>query len=119
MPRVADLRDVPSYALAAILGLGIAAFDLSAAGGEITPAATLFLLLTSGGLFGLLRPTRPWRGALVLGLCLPAVHLAAHALGFPDGVRPDTWGARLLMAPVAAVASLIGAYAGAFLRAFA
>jgi hypothetical protein len=119
VPRAADPRDATSYALAAILGLGIAAFDLFAAGGEITPAATLFLLLTSGALFGLLRPVRPWRGALVLGLCLPAVHLAAHALGFADGVHPDTWGARLLMAPVAAAASLVGAYGGAFLRGFA
>jgi uncharacterized membrane protein (UPF0136 family) len=113
-----DTRDTSAYALAATLGLGIAAFDFFAAGGEITPAATLFLLLTSGGLFGLLRPTRPWRGALVLGLCLPLVHLVAHALGFADGVHPDTWGARLLMAPVACAATLIGAYAGAFLRGF-
>ncbi len=112
-------RDASAYALAAALGLGIAAFDLFAAGGEITPAATLFLLLSSGGLFGLLRPARPWRGALVLGLSLPVVHLVAHALGFHDNVSPDTWGARLLMAPVASAASLIGAYAGAFLRGFA
>lgn len=119
LPQVADTRDATSYMLAAVLGLGIAAFDLFAAGGEITPAATLFLLLTSGGLFGLLRPTRPWRGALVLGLCLPAVHLAAHALGFNDNISPDSWTARLLLAPVASVASLAGAYAGAFLRGFA
>ena len=114
-----DSRDSSAYVLAAILGLGVAAFDFLTLGGEVTPAATLFLLLTTGGLFGLLRPARPWRGAIVLGLCLPATHLVAYALGIPDHVSPDTWGARLLMAPVACAATLIGAYAGAFLRSFA
>jgi hypothetical protein len=113
---VPDSRNASAWALAAILGLGIAAFDLFAAGGEVTPAATILLLVVAGGLFGLLRPQRPWRGALILGLALPAVHLVAHALGFPDHVKPDTYAARLLMAPVAAAATLIGAYAGAFVR---
>jgi uncharacterized membrane protein (UPF0136 family) len=111
-----DERDASAYALAAILGLGVAAFDLFAVGGEVTPAATLALLVVAGGLFGLLRPHRPWRCALILGLALPAVHVAARALGFPDHVHPDTYAARLLMAPVAAAATLLGAYGGSVLR---
>ena len=44
---------------------------------------------------------------------MPAVNIAARAVGFHDHMVPDTYAARLLLVPVTLVAALIGAYAGA------
>jgi hypothetical protein len=50
-----------------------------------------------------------------VGLGLPVISIAARLLGYHDHFHPDTYPARLLLAPVGLLAALIGAYCGAFL----
>lgn len=76
---------------------------------------TLLLLVVSAGVLGFAEPHKAWRWAIPVGLGLSVVHIAARALGYHDHIQPDTYAARLLLAPVGLLAALAGAYCGALL----
>jgi len=86
--------------------------DFFAARGDVSPPVTLAVLLGSGLVLGWMAPPRLWICAVAVGLALPVAHLLAHGLGYPDNVSPDTYGARLLMAPITVGAVLAGSWVG-------
>jgi hypothetical protein len=110
------MKSAPLSLLLAIgLGLAVTAVDFFASKGDISPPATLMVLLVAGAILGWL-VAQPWIGAIVLGLILPTAHLVAHAAGYNDNVSPNTYGARLLIAPLTTVVALFGAWVGRALR---
>jgi NO-binding membrane sensor protein with MHYT domain len=100
--------------LAAVLtGIGVGLVDFTLAGDNPVPA--LLLLAIPTFTFGLARPQGAWRWGLLVGLGIPAVHLAAAGLGFrpPYPVRPSPW-----ITLVALIPALLSAYLGVLVRRF-
>jgi hypothetical protein len=110
------VSNLPVYGLATALGLGAAGADLAGPFGDDTAPFTAALWFGFAGLLGIVRPSQPWRWAVVVGVWLPLAHLALRACGRPAPVHPDTLSTILLLLPVALAVCLIGSYAGAFLR---
>jgi hypothetical protein len=90
-----------TYALAVSLGLLTAWFDVAAPFGDDTSKCTIVLWLLSSGILGFLQPRRPWRWALLVGLGVPACHIARHALDLPDTINPNTYTTSLILVPIA------------------
>jgi hypothetical protein len=98
------------------LSIPATAVDFLAAQGDVSPPVTLTVLFASACALGWFALPRPWLAALILGSILPGAHLFAHALGYPDNVSPNTYAARLLMAPVTLGVALLGTRIGLGLR---
>lgn len=78
------------------------------------PLLTALAVLASTMLLGFLRPPRPWRWVLSVGLCVPAVMTAANLLRYyKDFSRAGLYGSALIILP-----GLAGAYGGHFGRTF-
>jgi hypothetical protein len=103
------------YGLAIALGSVIAYCDVRAPWGDDSEKLTLLLLVSFSAFLGSLQPHWPWRWAIFVGAVFPLVHLARHALGWPDSVNPPTYTTILILFPLAIGVALIGAYTGAFL----
>jgi len=74
------------------------------------PQAAVLVILVWTVLLGMLLPKRAWLWAIILGLGVPAVYLAARAMGFQPASPPSpSWYASL----IALIPAFIGAYAGA------
>jgi hypothetical protein len=104
------------YLVAVTLGLAVALIDLSAPFGDDSSKLTLLLLITFSGVLGFAQPKRPWRWAFLVGIWLPLVSLAAHALGWPIQIHPTTYSSILLLLPVSLTVCLIAAYAASVVR---
>jgi hypothetical protein len=94
------------------LGLVGTAVDFLAAHGDVSPPVTLAVTLVAGVALGLLACSTPWVGAVLLGSVLPAAHLVSHALGIQDNISPNTYAARLLIAPVTIGVAILGTWLG-------
>ena len=68
-------------------------------------------LLCSCMLLGALRPQRPWRWVLVVGVCVPLVELAAYLIMSQKPYRAQIYESFLAFLP-----GIAGAYGGAMLR---
>jgi hydrogenase/urease accessory protein HupE len=99
-----------------MLGVVSTVVDFLAAQGDVSPPVTLAVLLAAGFALGWLTTSAPWLAAVLLGSVLPAAHLVAHGLGLHDNVSPNTYTARLLIAPVTIAAALLGTWMGRTLR---
>lgn len=98
--------------LAAVLvGIGVGLVGFALAGHDALPALLLLAIPTFA--FGLARPQGAWRWGLLIGLGIPAVHLAVPAFGFSPAypVRPGPWITLLALIP-----ALLCAYLGALVR---
>jgi hypothetical protein len=116
------------YVFAVLLGLLIAYLDIVSLFGDDSAKVTLLLLIVSSGLLGLIQPRRPWRWAVAIGLCLPAVHFLRHVLGLAESDPPlylfpasggDTEGGYtgiLILVAVSLAACLVGSFCGSWLR---
>ncbi|MBE7556370.1 MAG: hypothetical protein HS126_35405 [Anaerolineales bacterium] len=117
MPNLTLLPKVRPHLLALAAGLLIGYVDLH--NDEVWAALILLLLVTF--IFGLLNPEQAWQWALLVGVGLPLVYLAALLAGSTLPCRPGfecptlntitTWQTFMALAP-----AFIGAYSGAFLR---
>jgi hypothetical protein len=77
------------------------------------PQAAVLVIVFTTGLLGMLLPRRAWLWAIIVGLGVPAVYLAARALGYQPTSPPSPgWYASL----IALIPAFIGAYAGALAR---
>ncbi|MGH7590277.1 MAG: hypothetical protein ACREOE_09835 [Gemmatimonadales bacterium] len=114
----AERRDsiVINVGIAACCGVPATAVDFLASHGDVSPPVTLAILIGTGVIMGRMSLRPWWLTGAVAGLVLPAAHIMAHALGYADNVSPNTYGARLLMAPVTVLAVLLGVWAGSALR---
>jgi hypothetical protein len=101
--------------VAIVVGLLTAWFDVAAPFGDDTEKGTIALWLFSTGVLGFVWPQAPWHWALLAGICVPAVHMLYHHLGWSDSVHPSGYRTVLFLVPIALCVSLLGVYAGAFI----
>ena len=72
---------------------------------------TALLVLASCMLLGLLRPSRPWRWVVTVGVSVPLTELAAYALLPVKPSRAQIYGSFLTTLP-----GVAGAYGGSLMR---
>jgi ABC-type multidrug transport system permease subunit len=95
------------YVLAALCGIG-------AGWGDVAVNDLLFtalLVLAACMLLGMLRPRRPWRWVLVVGVFIPLTELAAYVLLTVKPTRAQVYGSFLAFLP-----GIAGAYGGSIVR---
>jgi hypothetical protein len=109
MEHLAEMRATRGWMwpLALLLGLGIGYVDYTAT--EVQ--ATLLVLLPVAFGFGLAAPRSAWRWALLLGLCIPLVHILLHMFN----VRPP-YPDFVIETLLALIPAFLAAYSGAALR---
>lgn len=72
---------------------------------------TALLVLASCLFLGLLRPSRPWRWVITVGVCVPLTELAAYAFLPVKPSRAQIYGSFLTSLP-----GVAGAYGGSLMR---
>jgi len=109
------LRPV-AQAIAAGLGLVIAAIDVAAPFGDDSSQFTVFLWVVSSGLFGFAMPQRPWRWAVLIGPILPLTYLVLRVAGLLPRDDRNGYLTYLILVPVSLAVCLVGSYVGAAAR---
>jgi hypothetical protein len=99
--------DVPFYVLAAVAGIftgwvDVAVDDL---------LFTALLVLMACMLLGILRPRRPWRWVVAVGMFVPLTELAAYLIRSVKPTQAQVYGSFLTLLP-----GIAGAYGGAVVR---
>ena len=113
---IMDRSSLAGYSIAIVLGLAVAFVDLAAPFGDDSSKLTLLLLIAFSGVLAFVQPKRPWRWGILIGIWLPLVSLAAHALGLTSYIHPNTWAAIFLLIPFSLVVCLIAACCGSLAR---
>ena len=72
---------------------------------------TALLVLASCMMLGLLRPRRPWRWVVVVGILIPLTELAAYLILTVKPTRAQVYGSFLAFLP-----GIAGAFGGSFMR---
>jgi hypothetical protein len=101
------VSDAGYYILAA--GLGIVAGWVDVRVGDLL--FTALLVLAPCMLLGALRPNRPWRWTIVVGIWVPIADLVAYLIMIQKPDRAQIYESFLAFLP-----GLVGAYGGAFMR---
>jgi ABC-type multidrug transport system permease subunit len=101
-------RDLFFYLLAALCGIGAGWADVAV--DDLLFTALLVVLVCM--LLGTLRPRRPWRWVLVVGIFIPLTELAAYVLLTVKPTRAQIYGSFLAFLP-----GVAGAYGGSLMRA--
>jgi ABC-type multidrug transport system permease subunit len=100
-------RDFLFYLLAAVCGAATGWADVA-----INDLLfTALLVLSACMLLGILRPRRPWRWVVAVGVFIPLTELAAYLIPAIHPTRAQIYGSFLASLP-----GLVGAYGGSFLR---
>ena len=95
------------YIIAVILGLCAGILDVKV--GDLL--LTALFVLASTLLLGTLRPNRPWRWVVVVGVFVPLVQLLAYAV-----LTQKPYPAQIYESCLGFLTGIAGAYGGAFLR---
>ena len=95
------------YALGVLLGTCAGILEITV--GDLLVTALFVLLSTL--VLGFLRPQRPWRWILVVGIFVPVFRLLAYLLLTEKPYRAQIWESGLGF-----LTGIAGAYAGAFAR---
>ena len=102
--------DAVFYGIAVVLGMLCGVVHV----GVRDPLLTALSVLVSTMFLGYMRPSRPWRWVLLVGLCVPAVMTGANLMGYyRDLSRAGLYGSVLIMLP-----GVAGAFGGHFGRRF-
>ena len=72
---------------------------------------TALLVVSAGILLGMLRPRRPWRWVLLVGVFIPVTELAAYVILTVKPSRAQVYGSFLAFLP-----GIAGAYGGSIMR---
>jgi hypothetical protein len=99
--------DFPFYFLAALAGIGTGWVDVAI--DDLLFTALLALMACM--LLGLLRPRRPWRWVVVVGMFIPLTELAAYLILTVKPTRAQVYGSFLASLP-----GIAGAYGGSVAR---
>ena len=99
--------DAPFYALAALAGVATAWVDIIV--NDLL--LTALLVLAACIALGLMRPRRPWRWVVVVGVCIPLTEFAVYSVGAVKPTRAQIYGSFLASLP-----GVAGAYGGSFTR---
>jgi energy-converting hydrogenase Eha subunit A len=100
-------RDVGIYLLASILGICAGILDLEA--GDLLGTALFVLISTM--VLGFMRPAKPWRWTIVVGVFVPLVRLGAYLLFKRQPERSQIYESILGF-----VTGIAGAYGGSVAR---
>jgi len=100
-------RDAPFYALAALAGMATAGVDVAV--NDLL--LTALLVLAACIALGLIRPRRPWRWVVVVGVFIPLTEFAANSVGAVKLTHAQIYGSILAWLP-----GIAGAYGGSFMR---
>jgi len=103
-------RDWWCYLLGACCGIGAGWADVAV--NDLL--LTALLVVASCMLLGLLRPRRPWRWVLSVGVFIPLTELAAYLSWTVKPTRAQIYGSFLAFLP-----GIAGAYGGSFFRGVA
>ena len=99
--------DILIYLLAALLGLGAGILEVTV--GDLL--ATALFVLISTLVLGFIRPRRPWRWIVVVGIFVPLVRLAVYLVLSQKPYRAQIWESGLGF-----VTGTAGSYCGALAR---
>lgn len=99
--------DTTIYALGAFLGIGAGVLDIKV--GDLL--LTALFVLASTMLLGALRPQRPWRWILVVGVLVPIMQLIAYLF-----LAEKPYRAQLYESCLGFLTGIAGAYGGSVLR---
>jgi energy-converting hydrogenase Eha subunit A len=99
--------DALYYGMAAIFGVAAAWADIKV--GDLL--LTAMIVLAACMLLGFLRPRKPWRWVLLIGVCVPVVELVAHFLMSQKIERAQIYESFLAFMP-----GIAGAISGALFR---
>jgi|SRR5450755_3562646 hypothetical protein len=106
-PAPESRRDPWFYLLATVAGMGTGWADVAV--GDLL--FTALLVLASSMLLGLLRPRRPWRWVVVIGLFIPLTELVLYKIMQIRASSGQIYGAALAFLP-----GIAGAYGGSLMR---
>ena len=109
-PAEPEDNDAVFYGIAVTLGVLCGVVHV----GVRDPLLTALSVLVSTMFLGYMRPSRPWRWVLLVGLFVPAVMSGANLMGYyRDLSRAGLYGSALIMLP-----GVAGAFGGHFGRRF-
>jgi hypothetical protein len=100
-------RDAIFYFLAALCGIGAGFADVAV--NDLL--FTALLVLSACIMLGLLRPRRPWRWVIVVGIFIPLTEFAAYKIQTVKPTRAQVYGSFLAFLP-----GIAGAYGGSIMR---
>ena len=100
-------RDIASYVFAALAGTFAGWVDLKV--GDLL--FTALLVLAPCMLLGTVRPARPWRWVVIVGICVPIVELIGYLVLSAKPYRAQVYESFLAFLP-----GIAGAYGGALMR---
>jgi hypothetical protein len=100
-------RDIPFYVLAVLFGIAAGASNVWI--GDLL--FTALLVVASCMLLGAIRPQRPWRWVVLVGIGVPVVELLAYWVLTAKPYRAQIYESFLAFLP-----GIAGAYGGAVLR---
>ncbi len=107
MEQQPTTKDWWVYLLAAICGMGAGAVDVALDDLLLVALA----VVASGLLLGILRPRRPWRWVIAVGMFIPLTEVAAYYLLTVKPTRAQVYASCLMFLP-----GIAGAYGGAVFR---
>ncbi|HWR36070.1 MAG TPA: hypothetical protein VN622_09405 [Clostridia bacterium] len=101
-------RDWPFYVLGSLLGIASGIVHV----GVEDPLLTALFVVASTMCLGFLRPRRPWRWTLLVGIMVPIVMLTANLLNYyTTFTRVGLYGSVIIILP-----GIAGAFGGMFGR---
>jgi hypothetical protein len=103
----AKRNDDGMYVVGAVLGICAGVLDVKI--GDLL--LTALFVLSSTLLLGALRPRRPWRWVIVVGVFVPIVQLLAYLF-----LAQKPYAAQIYESCLGFLTGIAGAYGGAFLR---
>ncbi len=95
------------YVLAAVCGVVAGCADVAID----DLLLTALLVVSSGIVLGIMRPRRPWRWVIVVGVFIPLTEIAAYLVLTVKPSRAQVYGSFLAFLP-----GIAGAYGGSVLR---
>ncbi len=102
--------DAVFYGIAVVLGVGCGALHVAVR----DPLLTALGVVMSTMFLGYMRPSKPWRWVLLVGLFVPILMTGANLVGYyKDLSRAGLYGSALVMLP-----GVAGAFGGHFGRRF-
>lgn len=101
------MDDLRIYILGVVLGIGAGVLDLIV--GDLLGTALFVLISTM--VLGVLRPEKPWRWTVIVGIFVPLVSVGAYLL---FGQKP--YRAQVYESALGFVTGIAGAYSGAVAR---
>jgi len=104
---ISSRRDTWHYALAALCGIGAGCADVAID----DLLFTALLVVMACMLLGILRPRRPWRWVVAVGVFVPLTELAAYLVLTVKPTPAQVYGSFLAFLP-----GMAGAYGGSVVR---